>query len=128
VLSAEPLLANTAADATHGGELRADKPAYRSRPSSSENRGIKLGHGVDVVFCVPDRRGNAALAAAPQRPRPDQPHQRAANYLKRSAQVPRHDLATPKRLCSICDGKSARAAVSLPPVSAGAWTTITDFL
>ena len=47
VLSAEPLLTNTA-DATQGGY--ADKPAYRPL-TKFENRGIKLGHGVwDVVF------------------------------------------------------------------------------
>ncbi len=43
VLSAEPLLKNTAAD-------YAPKPAYRPL-TKFENRGIKLGHGVwDVVF------------------------------------------------------------------------------
>ena len=47
VLSAEPLLKNTADDA-HGGY--AAKPAYRPL-TKFENRGIKLGHGVwDVVF------------------------------------------------------------------------------
>ena len=47
VLSAEPLLENTA-DASNGGY--APKPAYRPL-TKFENRGIKLGHGVwDVVF------------------------------------------------------------------------------
>ena len=47
VLSAEPLLQNTA-DASNGGY--APKPAYRPL-TKFENRGIKLGHGVwDVVF------------------------------------------------------------------------------
>lgn len=47
VLSAEPLLQNTAA-APHGGF--APKPDYRPL-TKFENRGIKLGHGVwDVVF------------------------------------------------------------------------------
>ena len=47
VLSAEPLLTNTA-DAAQGGY--ADKPSYRPL-TKFENRGIKLGHGVwDVVF------------------------------------------------------------------------------
>ena len=47
VLSAEPLLKNTA-DAASGGY--APKPAYRPL-TKFENRGIKLGHGVwDVVF------------------------------------------------------------------------------
>jgi tRNA (guanine-N7-)-methyltransferase len=47
VLSAEPLLENTA-DAANGGY--APKPAYRPL-TKFENRGIKLGHGVwDVVF------------------------------------------------------------------------------
>lgn len=47
VLSAEPLLCNTA-DASQGGY--APKPAYRPL-TKFENRGIKLGHGVwDVVF------------------------------------------------------------------------------
>ena len=47
VLSAEPLLVNTA-DAQSGGY--APKPAYRPL-TKFENRGIKLGHGVwDVVF------------------------------------------------------------------------------
>ena len=46
VLGAEPLLQNTATDATG----YADKPAYRPL-TKFENRGIKLGHGVwDVVF------------------------------------------------------------------------------
>ncbi|MFT4265685.1 MAG: tRNA (guanosine(46)-N7)-methyltransferase TrmB [Xenophilus sp.] len=49
VLSAEPLLANTAA--APGGF--ADKPAYRPL-TKFEHRGLKLGHGVwDVIF----RRG-----------------------------------------------------------------------
>jgi tRNA (guanine-N7-)-methyltransferase len=43
VLSAEPLLHNTAAD-------YAPKPDYRPL-TKFENRGLKLGHGVwDVVF------------------------------------------------------------------------------
>ena len=43
VLSAEPLLANTA-------EGYAPKPAYRPL-TKFENRGLKLGHGVwDLVF------------------------------------------------------------------------------
>ena len=47
VLSAEPLLKNTA-DSSAGGY--APKPAYRPL-TKFENRGIKLGHGVwDVVF------------------------------------------------------------------------------
>ena len=47
VLSAEPLLKNTADDAAGG---YAPKPAYRPL-TKFENRGIKLGHGVwDVVF------------------------------------------------------------------------------
>lgn len=47
VLSAEPLLSNTA-DAASGGY--APKPGYRPL-TKFENRGIKLGHGVwDVVF------------------------------------------------------------------------------
>ena len=47
VLSAEPLLENTA-DPSNGGY--AAKPAYRPL-TKFENRGIKLGHGVwDVVF------------------------------------------------------------------------------
>ena len=47
VLSAEPLLKNTA-DAANGGY--AAKPAYRPL-TKFENRGIKLGHGVwDIVF------------------------------------------------------------------------------
>ncbi len=47
VLSAEPLLSNTA-DASSGGY--APKPDYRPL-TKFENRGIKLGHGVsDVVF------------------------------------------------------------------------------
>ena len=47
VLSAEPLLKNTA-DATNGGY--AQKPDYRPL-TKFENRGLKLGHGVwDVVF------------------------------------------------------------------------------
>ena len=47
VLSAEPLLENTA-EASSGGY--AAKPAYRPL-TKFENRGIKLGHGVwDVVF------------------------------------------------------------------------------
>lgn len=47
VLSAEPLLRNTA-DASNGGY--APKPDYRPL-TKFENRGIKLGHGVwDVVF------------------------------------------------------------------------------
>ena len=46
VLAAEPLLKNTATDATG----YAEKPAYRPL-TKFENRGIKLGHGVwDVVF------------------------------------------------------------------------------
>ena len=46
VLSAEPLLQNTATDSSG----YADKPAYRPL-TKFENRGIKLGHGVwDVVF------------------------------------------------------------------------------
>lgn len=48
VLSAEPLLANTAS-ATTGGY--AAKPDYRPL-TKFENRGLKLGHGVwDLVFC-----------------------------------------------------------------------------
>ena len=47
VLSAEPLLVNTA-DAAAGGY--APKPGYRPL-TKFENRGIKLGHGVwDLVF------------------------------------------------------------------------------
>ncbi|WP_457280224.1 tRNA (guanosine(46)-N7)-methyltransferase TrmB [Polaromonas sp. P5_D5] len=47
VLSAEPLLKNTADNSTGG---YAPKPAYRPL-TKFENRGIKLGHGVwDVVF------------------------------------------------------------------------------
>lgn len=47
VLSAEPMLSNTA-DAASGGY--APKPGYRPL-TKFENRGIKLGHGVwDVVF------------------------------------------------------------------------------
>ena len=47
VLSAEPLLKNTAPE---GGDGYAVKPAYRPL-TKFENRGIKLGHGVwDVVF------------------------------------------------------------------------------
>ena len=47
VLSAEPLLRNTA-DASNGGY--AQKPDYRPL-TKFENRGLKLGHGVwDVVF------------------------------------------------------------------------------
>ncbi len=47
VLSAEPLLKNTA-DASNGGY--AQKPDYRPL-TKFENRGLKLGHGVwDVVF------------------------------------------------------------------------------
>lgn len=47
VLSAEPLLKNTADDSQGG---YAPKPAYRPL-TKFENRGIKLGHGVwDVVF------------------------------------------------------------------------------
>jgi tRNA (guanine-N7-)-methyltransferase len=47
VLSAEPLLANTAADRPGGF---APKPDYRPL-TKFENRGLKLGHGVwDVVF------------------------------------------------------------------------------
>lgn len=48
VLSAEPLLANTANDAGLGGY--ATKPDYRPL-TKFENRGLRLGHGVwDVVF------------------------------------------------------------------------------
>ncbi|MES2941573.1 MAG: tRNA (guanosine(46)-N7)-methyltransferase TrmB [Pseudomonadota bacterium] len=48
VLSAEPLLKNTAEASSNGGY--APKPAYRPL-TKFENRGIKLGHGVwDVVF------------------------------------------------------------------------------
>ncbi len=48
VLSAEPLLANTAAGAGLGGY--APKPDYRPL-TKFENRGLKLGHGVwDLVF------------------------------------------------------------------------------
>lgn len=48
VLGAEPLLANTAADAGLGGY--APKPDYRPL-TKFENRGLRLGHGVwDVVF------------------------------------------------------------------------------
>ncbi len=47
VLSAEPMLANTAA---RGGTGYAEKPEYRPL-TKFENRGIKLGHGVwDLVF------------------------------------------------------------------------------
>ncbi|MEW6480667.1 MAG: tRNA (guanosine(46)-N7)-methyltransferase TrmB [Pseudomonadota bacterium] len=47
VLSAEPLLANTAAA---GGDGYAPKPDYRPL-TKFENRGLKLGHGVwDLVF------------------------------------------------------------------------------
>ncbi|NDD03070.1 MAG: tRNA (guanosine(46)-N7)-methyltransferase TrmB, partial [Betaproteobacteria bacterium] len=47
VLSAEPLLKNTA-NASNGGY--AQKPDYRPL-TKFENRGLKLGHGVwDVVF------------------------------------------------------------------------------
>jgi tRNA (guanine-N7-)-methyltransferase len=47
VLAAEPLLKNTAAEASDG---YAPKPDYRPL-TKFENRGIKLGHGVwDVVF------------------------------------------------------------------------------
>jgi tRNA (guanine-N7-)-methyltransferase len=47
VLSAEPLLANTAAA---GGDGYATKPDYRPL-TKFENRGLKLGHGVwDLVF------------------------------------------------------------------------------
>ncbi|MGH8804477.1 MAG: tRNA (guanine(46)-N(7))-methyltransferase TrmB, partial [Polaromonas sp.] len=47
VLSAEPLLKNTA-DTSNGGY--APKPDYRPL-TKFENRGLKLGHGVwDVVF------------------------------------------------------------------------------
>jgi tRNA (guanine-N7-)-methyltransferase len=47
VLSAEPLLANTASAATGG---YAAKPDYRPL-TKFENRGLKLGHGVwDLVF------------------------------------------------------------------------------
>ena len=57
VLSAEPLLKNTATDASLGGRSAlspssgfAPKPDYRPL-TKFENRGIKLGHGVwDVVF------------------------------------------------------------------------------
>lgn len=50
VLSAEPLLANTA-------DGFAPKPGYRPL-TKFENRGIKLGHGVwDVVFVRPSGRG-----------------------------------------------------------------------
>jgi tRNA (guanine-N7-)-methyltransferase len=46
VLSAEPLLHNTATDASG----YAEKPAYRPL-TKFENRGLKLGHGVwDLVF------------------------------------------------------------------------------
>ena len=48
VLSAEPLLANTATDAGLGGY--APKPDYRPL-TKFEHRGLRLGHGVwDVVF------------------------------------------------------------------------------
>jgi tRNA (guanine-N7-)-methyltransferase len=48
VLGAEPLLANTAADAGLGGY--APKPDYRPL-TKFENRGLRLGHGVwDLVF------------------------------------------------------------------------------
>jgi len=48
VLSAEPLLRNTADASSAGGY--AQKPAYRPL-TKFENRGIKLGHGVwDLVF------------------------------------------------------------------------------
>ena len=47
VLSAEPLLANTAPE---GGDGYAPKPDYRPL-TKFENRGLKLGHGVwDLVF------------------------------------------------------------------------------
>ena len=47
VLTAEPLLANTAAAGSSG---YAEKPAYRPL-TKFENRGLKLGHGVwDLVF------------------------------------------------------------------------------
>ncbi|RYG11157.1 MAG: tRNA (guanosine(46)-N7)-methyltransferase TrmB, partial [Burkholderiales bacterium] len=47
VFSAEPLLRNTAGDATGG---YAAKPDYRPL-TKFENRGLKLGHGVwDLVF------------------------------------------------------------------------------
>ncbi|MGI9218578.1 MAG: tRNA (guanine(46)-N(7))-methyltransferase TrmB, partial [Hydrogenophaga sp.] len=47
VLSAEPLLANTA---PAGGNGYAPKPDYRPL-TKFENRGLKLGHGVwDLVF------------------------------------------------------------------------------
>jgi tRNA (guanine-N7-)-methyltransferase len=46
VVSAEPLLKNTATDASGFAE----KPAYRPL-TKFENRGLKLGHGVwDLVF------------------------------------------------------------------------------
>jgi tRNA (guanine-N7-)-methyltransferase len=46
VVSAEPLLKNTASDASGF----AAKPAYRPL-TKFENRGLKLGHGVwDLVF------------------------------------------------------------------------------
>lgn len=49
VLSAEPLLQNTAAD-------YAEKPAYRPL-TKFENRGLKLGHGVwDLVFIRKENR------------------------------------------------------------------------
>ncbi|MEN9904184.1 MAG: hypothetical protein RLZZ555_749 [Pseudomonadota bacterium] len=48
VLSAEPLLANSATDASLGGY--APKPDYRPL-TKFENRGLRLGHGVwDLVF------------------------------------------------------------------------------
>ena len=47
VLRAEPLLQNTAGDASGG---YAPKPDYRPL-TKFENRGLKLGHGVwDLVF------------------------------------------------------------------------------
>jgi tRNA (guanine-N7-)-methyltransferase len=46
VLSTEPLLINTATDASG----YAEKPSYRPL-TKFENRGLKLGHGVwDLVF------------------------------------------------------------------------------
>jgi tRNA (guanine-N7-)-methyltransferase len=48
VLSAEPLLQNTATDPALGGYV--PKPDYRPL-TKFENRGLKLGHGVwDLVF------------------------------------------------------------------------------
>jgi tRNA (guanine-N7-)-methyltransferase len=50
VLSAEPLLKNTASASHPELEGYAPKPHYRPL-TKFENRGIKLGHGVwDVVF------------------------------------------------------------------------------